>query len=43
MAYDLIFYEDFLTITDAKNREIYLKSGYGNRTIKKMLKIYFKK
>ncbi len=39
--YNLIFYESFLRKADAKNREIYLKSGYGGRTIKKMLKIYF--
>ena len=36
--YKLIFYEAFLNKTDAKNREKYLKSGWGLRTIKKMLK-----
>jgi len=35
--YKLIFYEAFLNSKDAKNREVYLKSGYGRRTIKKML------
>ena len=36
--YKLIFYEAFLNKTDAKNREIYLKSGYGRKTINKLLK-----
>ena len=36
--YKLVFYEAFLNKTDAKNREKYLKSGWGLRTIKKMLK-----
>ena len=40
--YNLIFYEAFLQRIDAKNREEYLKSGYGRRTIKGMLKKYFK-
>ncbi len=38
--YKLIFYEAFLNEIDAKNREEYLKSGYGRKTIKKMLKEY---
>ena len=38
--YKLIFYEAFLNKTDAQNREIYLKSGYGRRTIKKLLDKY---
>jgi len=38
--YKLIFYEAFLNKTDAKNREEYLKSGYGRRTIKKLLASY---
>lgn len=38
--YKLIFYEAFLNRVDAKNREEYLKSGYGRRTIKKILKRY---
>lgn len=42
IPYQLIFYEAFLNKTDAKNREIYLKSGYGLRGIKKMLKNYSK-
>lgn len=41
--YALIFYEAFLNRIDAKNREKYLKSGFGRRTINKMLKNYFKK
>ena len=36
----LIFYEAFLNRIDAKNREIYLKGGYGRKTIKAMLKKY---
>ena len=40
--YELIFYEAFLSERDAKNREEYLKGGYGRRTIKKMLKNYLK-
>lgn len=39
--YKLIFYEAFLNKVDAKNREKYLKSGYGRRTIKTMLFNYF--
>ena len=38
--YKLIFYEALLNKTDAKNREKYLKSGYGRRTIKKLLVNY---
>ena len=40
IPYKLIFYEAFLNRTDAKNREVYLKSGYGRKTIKGMLKKY---
>ena len=39
--YKLIFYESFLNIKDAKSREEYLKSGWGFRSIRKMLKNYF--
>ena len=38
--YKLIFYEAFLNRIDAKHREEYLKSGWGFRSIKKMLKKY---
>ena len=38
--YRLIFYEAFLNKADAKNREEYLKSGWGWRSIKKLLKNY---
>jgi len=38
--YNLIFYEAFLNRIDAKNREEYLKGGYGRKTIKGMLKKY---
>ncbi len=38
--YKLIFYEAFLDRIDAKNREVYLKSGYGRKTINGLLKKY---
>ena len=38
--YILIFYESFINKKDAIAREQYLKSGWGFRTIKKMLKNY---
>lgn len=36
--YKLVFYEAFTNRLDAKHREIYLKSGWGFRSIKKLLK-----
>jgi len=41
IPYRLIFYESFLDRKDAKNREVYLKSGWGLKSIKKILKNYF--
>lgn len=38
VPYKLIFYEAFLDKNDAKNRETYLKGGYGRKTIKSLLK-----
>ena len=38
--YKLIHYEAFLEKRDAKSREKFLKSGWGRRSIKKMLKFY---
>jgi putative endonuclease len=38
--YKLIFYEAFIDRKDAKAREVYLKSGWGFRSIKKMMKNY---
>ena len=38
--YQLIFYEAFLDRIDAKNREIYLKSGWGRKSIKIFLRKY---
>jgi putative endonuclease len=38
VPYKLIFYEVFLNKKDAKHREVYLKSGWGFRSIKKLLK-----
>lgn len=35
--YQLLFYEAFNNRIDAKHREVYLKSGWGFRTIKKLL------
>lgn len=40
--YKLIYYEAFLNRKDAKSREVYLKSGYGRRTINKLLNKYLK-
>ena len=40
IPYKLIHYEAFMNRIDAKNRETYLKSGYGRRTIKCLLKKY---
>ncbi len=40
--YILIFYEAFLNRIDAKDRELYLKSGYGRKTINGLLKKYLK-
>lgn len=36
--YKLVFYEAFIDRIDAKHRETYLKSGWGFRSIKKILK-----
>jgi len=38
--YKIIFYEAFVNRIDAKKREEYLKSGWGFRSIKKMLRNY---
>jgi putative endonuclease len=42
IPYKLIFYESFLNKIDAKNREIYLKGGYGRKTIKTMINKYLR-
>jgi len=42
IPYKLIFYEAFLNRIDAKNREKYLKGGYGRRTVKALLSKYLK-
>lgn len=42
IPYKLIFYEAFLNRIDAKNREIYLKGGYGRKTVKTMLNNFLK-
>ncbi len=34
----LIFYEAFINKTDARKREIYLKSGYGRKQLNSILK-----
>ena len=39
--YNLVHYEAYKDKLDALHREIYLKSGYGRRTIKNMLANYF--
>ena len=38
--WSLIYYEAFKSRKDAKNREVYLKSGWGFRSIKILLKDY---
>ena len=40
VPYKLIFYEAFLNRIDAKNREEYLKGGYGRKSIHALLKKY---
>lgn len=40
IPYRLIFYEAFLSRIDAKHREVYLKGGYGRKTINAMLRKY---
>jgi putative endonuclease len=41
LPYKLIFYEAFLNRIDAKNREEYLKGGYGRKTINALLQRFF--
>jgi len=43
VPYKLIHYEAFLNRIDAKRREVYLKSGWGIKSIHKMLEKWFKK
>jgi len=40
--YKLVYYESFIDRADAKHREVYLKSGYGRRTIRALLRRYLK-
>lgn len=42
IPYRLIHYEAFLNRVDAKRRETFLKSGWGFRSIRKMLERYFR-
>lgn len=39
--YQLIYFEGFIKRKDAINREKYLKSGWGLRSVKKLLKTHF--
>jgi putative endonuclease len=39
--YDLIFYEAYSTMSDAKRREMYLKTNKGHQSLMTMLKDYF--
>ena len=41
IPYVLIHYEAFLNRVDAKRREVYLKSGWGQKSIQKLLERYF--
>jgi len=38
--YELIYYEAFIHRKDAKNREKYLKSGWGRKSLKNLLAYY---
>jgi len=40
IPYKLIYYEAFRDKKDAKAREVYLKSGWGWRSIRKIIKNY---
>jgi putative endonuclease len=42
IPYQLIFFEAFINKIDAKNRETYLKGGYGRKTINDLIKKYLK-
>ena len=42
VPFKLIYYEAFSNSTDARNREKYLKSGYGRDQLKNILKNTFK-
>lgn len=39
--YDLVFYEAYRSMSDAKRREMYLKTNKGRKTLITMLKDYF--
>lgn len=41
VPYKLLYYEAFVNKVDAKHREVYLKSGWGLRSIKKILRKTF--
>ena len=41
LPFRCIFYEAFINRIDAKNREEYLKNGWGWRSVKKILNNYF--
>lgn len=42
LPFKIIYFEGFINKNDAKTREIYLKSGWGKRTLKKLLINYNK-
>jgi putative endonuclease len=42
IPYKLIHFEGFINRVDAKRREVYLKSGWGLKSVHKMLERYFK-
>ncbi len=41
LPWKLIFYEAYVKSSDAKRREVYLKTAKGRTTLKTMLKDYF--
>ena len=42
LPYKLIHFEGFTNRIDAKKREVYLKSGWGRKSLDKLLERYFK-
>ena len=40
IPWDLIFFEGYRNINDAKRREKYLKTNEGSKTLKRMIKEY---
>ncbi|MDD5463676.1 MAG: GIY-YIG nuclease family protein [Candidatus Moranbacteria bacterium] len=41
--WNIIYYEAYVEMSDAKNRELFLKSGSGRRFLKKQIRKYLEK